>query len=138
MRSALLLAPLLLGALTITPVAASAPAASPYSELVALEGRIAAIGFRLTTANAAWCPVRQPQFGWIWGDARLYGAEQRAEALAAYHVGDSDAPYIAAIAPDWERSAMSPGGGAMWKKPALSPACGRASPIQFGPMTRRR
>ena len=100
MRSALLLAPLLLGALTITPVAASAPAASPYSELAALEGRIAAIGFRLTTANAAWCPVRQPQFGWIWGDARLYGAEQRAEALAAYHAGDSDAPYIAAIAPD--------------------------------------
>src|SRR3546814_1625850 len=57
--------------------AAAAPAADDsgqdvYAELAALEARVAAIGFRLTTANVGWCPVRQAQFGWIWGDPRLY------------------------------------------------------------------
>src|SRR3546814_10513946 len=68
--------PLLL--LAIVTVAAPAIAAAPaedaedgvYAELAALEARVAAIGFRLTTANAGWCPVRQAQFGWIWGDPR--------------------------------------------------------------------
>ncbi|WP_374524361.1 M48 family metalloprotease [Sphingopyxis sp.] len=99
MRPLLLLASALLGLLSAAPATAAAPAASPYPELAALESRIAAIGFRLTTANAAWCPALQPQFGWIWGDPRLYAAGRRAEALAAYHAGDTDAPYIAAIAP---------------------------------------
>ena len=98
MRPLLVLAPILLGVL-LPPAAASAAEPSPYAELAALEGRVAAIGFRLTTANAAWCPAVQPQFGWIWGDPRLYGGAQRAEALAAYHAADVDAPYIAAIAP---------------------------------------
>lgn len=99
MRPVLLLASALLAILPATPAAASASAASPYPELAALEGRIAAIGFRLTTANAAWCPALQPQFGWIWGDARLYAPARRAEALTAYHASDVDAPYLAAVAP---------------------------------------
>ncbi len=99
MRALLLLASALLALLPAAPAAASVSAASPYSELAALEGRIAAIGFRLTTANAAWCPALQPQFGWIWGDARLYAPARRAEALSAYHASDVDAPYLAAIAP---------------------------------------
>ncbi|MBA3941732.1 MAG: peptidase M48, Ste24p [Sphingopyxis sp.] len=92
-----------LASLTIllaSPVAASAPAEpTAHDALAALEARVAAIGFRLTTANAAWCPDRQAQFGWIWGDPRLYGAAQRAAARAAYGASDADAPYIAAAAP---------------------------------------
>src|SRR3546814_19209974 len=64
-------------------MAAAAPSPaepSPYAALAGAEARVAAIGFRLTTENAAWCPARQPQFGWIWGDPRLYDAHQRAEA----------------------------------------------------------
>ncbi|KGB52253.1 Peptidase M48, Ste24p precursor [Sphingopyxis sp. LC81] len=72
---------------------------SPYAALAATEARVATIGFRLTTANAAWCPVRQPQFGWIWGDPRLYTADRRAEALAAYGITDQLPPFIAALAP---------------------------------------
>jgi Zn-dependent protease with chaperone function len=97
MRPLLVLAPILLGIL-LPPATASAAESSPYTELAALEGRVAAIGFRLTTANAAWCPTVQPQFGWIWGDPRLYGEARRAEALVAYHAADVDAPYIAAVA----------------------------------------
>jgi hypothetical protein len=99
MRPLLLIAPILLGLLLPRPVIASAAGPSPYVELAALEGRIAAIGFRLTTANAAWCPAQQPQFGWIWGDPHLYDGARRADALAAYHAADVDAPYIAAVAP---------------------------------------
>jgi Zn-dependent protease with chaperone function len=72
---------------------------SSYAALAAAEARVAAIGFRLTTANAAWCPVRQPQFGWIWGDPRLYAPDRRAEALAAYGANDQMHAYIAALAP---------------------------------------
>src|SRR3546814_13238014 len=67
--------------------AAAAPAADDsgqdvYAELAALEARVAAIGFRLTTANVGWCPVRQAQLGWIWGDPRLYDDTRRGAALA--------------------------------------------------------
>src|SRR3546814_5341547 len=61
---------------------------SPYAALAGAEARVAAIGFRLTTENAAWCPARQPQFGWIWGDPRLYDADQRAEALGVHGAAD--------------------------------------------------
>lgn len=71
---------------------------SPYAALAATEARVAALGFRLTTANAAWCPTRQPQFGWIWGDPRLYAPDRRAEALAAYGANDQVHAYIAALA----------------------------------------
>src|SRR3546814_15419845 len=32
---------------------------SPYAALAGAEARVAAIGFRLTTENAHWCPARQ-------------------------------------------------------------------------------
>ncbi|MBR2170992.1 M48 family metallopeptidase [Sphingopyxis sp.] len=96
-------APMILAALLApmaAPVLAAAPAApSPYAALASIEARVAAIGFRLTTANAAWCPVRQPQFGWIWGDPRLYAADRRPEALTAYRAADHNHAFIAALAP---------------------------------------
>ena len=81
------------------PSTAASAEPSPYSALAAAETRVAAIGFRLTTENAAWCPVRQPQFGWIWGDPRLYDADQRAEALGVYGAADHAHAFIAALAP---------------------------------------
>lgn len=88
----------LLLALTGVPGAARAMEASPYAELAALEARVATIGYRLTTANAHWCAMQQPQFGWIWGDPRLYDDRHRAAALAAYGAGDADAAFAAAVA----------------------------------------
>ncbi|MBL8652029.1 MAG: peptidase M48, Ste24p [Sphingopyxis sp.] len=93
---------ILAGAAAMAPAlsaTAATPASSPYAALAALEARVAAIGFRLTTANAAWCPALQPQFGWIWGDPRLYREEDRPAALAAYRAGSSGAPFLAAVAP---------------------------------------
>lgn len=93
----------ILAALTLlaAPLASAAPnaAPSPYAALAATEARVAAIGFRLTTANAAWCSVQQPQFGWIWGDPRLYDGARRAEALTAYGANDASHAFIAAVAP---------------------------------------
>lgn len=89
-----------LSLLAAVPAGAATPAdPSPYAALAALEARVAAIGFRLTTTNAAWCQVQQPQFGWIWGDPRLYDADRRPEALAVYGAVDRDAPFVAALAP---------------------------------------
>ena len=98
----------ILAALTllVAPSASAAPGAAPsaalpsaYAALAATEARVAAIGFRLTTANAAWCPVQQPQFGWMWGDPRLYDRGRRAEALAVYGADDAGHAFIAAVAP---------------------------------------
>lgn len=85
--------------LAAAPVPAAAGGGASYRDWAAIEGRVAAIGFRLTTANAAWCAAQQPQFGWIWGDPRLYDPDRRAEALAAYGAADRDMPFIAALAP---------------------------------------
>jgi len=84
----------------VAPASAAASAGqSPYAALAATEARVAAIGFRLTTANSAWCQAIQPQFGWIWGDPRLYAPDQRTKALAAYRAEDHDHAFIAALAP---------------------------------------
>lgn len=100
MRSALRTIALLFAALGAAPHAvAEAPETSPYSALASLETRVATIGFRLATANAAWCPRLQPQFGWIWNDPRLYDEGHRSEALAAYGADGRDMPFIGAVAP---------------------------------------
>lgn len=97
MRARLASALLLVGLLSAPPASAAA-AASSYAPLAALEARVATIGFRLTTGNAAWCPIQQPQFGWLWGDARLYARADRAAANTAYGAPDADTAYVAAIA----------------------------------------
>ncbi|AJA07573.1 peptidase M48, Ste24p [Sphingopyxis fribergensis] len=89
---------------------------SPYAALAATEARVATIGFRLTTANAAWCPARQPQFGWIWGDPRLYDKAQRPAALAAYRAVERDAAFVAAVAAGSpaDRAGLHVGDGVAW------------------------
>ena len=93
----------ILAALTLlaVPLASAAPgrAPSPYAALAATEARVAAIGFRLTTANAAWCPVQQPQMGVIWGDRRLYDERKWEDARSAYAADAIDAAFVAAAAP---------------------------------------
>lgn len=99
-RSLLILA---LGAVLASPMAAQAappPSPMPYAALAAVEARVAAIGFRLTTANARWCPRLAPQLGWILGDPRQYPADRRDRARLAYGAGQPDQVYMAALAPD--------------------------------------
>lgn len=80
--------------------AAAPPTPTPYEALAALEARIARIGYRLTTANAGWCPVVQPQLGILWGDRRLYSGDQWPQARQVYGASDADTPFVAAAAPD--------------------------------------
>lgn len=68
-----------------------------YSGLAQQEARVATIAYRLTTANAGWCPKTVPQPGWILGDLRRFDAGDRAAAGAAY--GASDGAFVAAVAP---------------------------------------
>lgn len=96
---AALMAMLPASALAAVPVEPPSIEASPYDTLAALEARVAAIAFRLTTANAARCPAVQPQFGWLWGDLRLYDERNRAAARTTYRASDADAPFVAAVAP---------------------------------------
>ncbi|MFC0102551.1 M48 family metallopeptidase [Sphingopyxis terrae] len=84
--------------LAIAAPAAAMTEPSPYPALAALEARVATIGYRLTTGNAPWCARVQPQFGWLWGDPRLYSDAQRPAAEAAYGAASTDTPFLAAVA----------------------------------------
>ncbi len=89
--------------LTLMAAALSAPAAAQggrpayFSSLAQQEARLAAIAYRLTTANAGWCPQTTPQPGWILGDLRRFKTGDRVAAATAYGAGDG--PFVAAVAP---------------------------------------
>jgi hypothetical protein len=89
--------------LAVTAATLSAPAAAKdarttyFSGLAEQEARLAAIAYRLTTANAGWCPQTTPQPGWILGDLRRFKTSDRPAAGGIY--GTSDGPFIAAVAP---------------------------------------
>ena len=53
---------LLAAATMLAPVPASA---ADVAALARQEARLAATGWRLTTASARWCPATAPQPGWI-------------------------------------------------------------------------
>ncbi len=84
-------------ALLAAPVAANGDRPAYYSALAQQEARLAAIGYRLTTASARWCPQTTPQPGWILGDLRRFKPGDRAAASKAYAAADG--PFISAIAP---------------------------------------
>lgn len=65
--------------------------------LQAKDARVAAIAFRLVTANLALCPVRAPQSGMILHDAAQYREDFRQAAIRAFGLGDG--PSILAIVP---------------------------------------
>lgn len=88
---------LLLLTLTLPPAPAAARDAAYYAALAHQEARLAAISYRLTAANAGWCPETTPQPGWILGDLRRFDQGDRAAASETY--GDADGPFVAAVAP---------------------------------------
>ncbi|APZ99028.1 hypothetical protein BWQ93_11390 [Sphingopyxis sp. QXT-31] len=85
---------LLLAAAVLAP--ASAAAADP-AEIAHQEARLAAIGWRLTSGGARWCPELAPQPGWILGDARRFDTRERAAVQLAYGAS-GDGPFVAAVA----------------------------------------
>lgn len=82
------------------PAVASPAKPPPYATLAAMEGRIAAIGFRLATGNMRWCPSRAPRFGWILGDPRLYSPQQWTVAQGVYGATNQDQLFVAALVPN--------------------------------------
>lgn len=89
--------------------AATAGVAS-YADAARQEARLATIAWRLTTASARWCPTVAQQPGWILGDPRRLGADERIEAQGR---GVPDAPFVAAVATGSpaERAGLTPGMG---------------------------
>lgn len=71
--------------------------AKDYSALARQEARLAAVGYRLTTAGASWCPQVTPQPGWILGDLRQFKPGDRVAASKTYRAGDG--AFVAAVAP---------------------------------------
>lgn len=90
-------------AFTAAALSAPAPAAAQggrpayFSGLAQQEARLAAIAYRLTTANAGWCPQITPQPGWILGDLSRFKTGDHAAAGETY--GTNDGPFVAAVAP---------------------------------------
>ena len=72
-------------------------AAGEFAALQALEARVAAVAWRLTSANTELCPSKGPQTGLTLHDARQYAPDARADAVRFFHL--IDAPAIMAVAP---------------------------------------
>lgn len=89
---------LLSAAAMLTPGGAASAASTDHAALAAQEARLAAVSYRLTTGSARWCPVTQPQPGWLLSDAHRFDAQEWKSARAAYGA-PSDGAFIAAIAP---------------------------------------
>jgi hypothetical protein len=87
--------------LALSACATSVPetdAATEFAALQALEARVAAVAYRLTTANTELCRDRGPQTGLTLHDAQQYSPADRAEAVRFFHL--TDAPAVMAVAPD--------------------------------------
>ena len=98
--------------LALSLIVSSAPqAASPgtYEALRAADGRLAAIGHRLATANAALCDRHQPAAGIVVHAIAQYGPAERERARAVF--GFERPVAVEAVVPDGPaaRAAISPG-----------------------------
>lgn len=84
-------------------------AATEFTALQALEARVAAVAWRLTSANTELCPDTGPQTGLTLHDARQYAPESRARAVRHFHL--TDAPAVLAVAPGSpaDRAGLKPG-----------------------------
>lgn len=85
---------LLLLGLWLTPAAAQA---GELAELRDMDARIAAIVYRLATANTAICPATAPLPGLLMQDVGQYAPEWRAEARA--DLGLSEVPTVTVVVP---------------------------------------
>ena len=89
--------PLLASILALLPAPAAARTGPAYyAALAQQEARIAAIAWRLTTANAGWCPETAQQPGWVLGDLHRFKQSERTAASETY--GATDGPFVAAVA----------------------------------------
>ena len=82
----------------LSPLAGGAAKAADIADLARQEARLAVAGWRLTTGSVRWCPVAQPQPGWILGDPRRFDARERTTAQRIYGT-HGEGPFIAAVAP---------------------------------------
>lgn len=93
--AALLLLPL--STLSVAPAWAAADRSAFFASFAEQEARLATVAYRLSTANANWCPKIEQQPGWLLSDLRRFQASDQKAATATYGAGD--APFIAAVAP---------------------------------------
>lgn len=82
----------------LSPLAGATAKAADIADLARQEARLAVAGWRLTTGSVRWCPVAEPQPGWIFGDPRRFDARERAAAQQVYGT-HGEAPFVAAVAP---------------------------------------
>ena len=75
---------LLLALLLCAPVAAQVQVSSPYRQLQALDGQLAAIGYRLTTANAPLCDRLDGGTGLQLHDIAQYGDRKAIAGVFAF------------------------------------------------------
>jgi beta-barrel assembly-enhancing protease len=87
----------------------AADAYAALANLMASDRRVAAIGYRLATANAAFCPTVAPQSGTVMHSASQYGPRLRPAMLQA--VGAWSGPVLLAVAPGSpaEKAGLAPG-----------------------------
>lgn len=104
---------LVLGIALCTGTAGARPhdEATEFAALQALETRLAAVAWRLTSANTELCPATGPQTGLTLHDARQYAPVSRAAAVRFFHL--TDAPAVMAVAPGSpaERAGLKAGDG---------------------------
>lgn len=93
-RSLALCIALCAGAAAAKPVA---DAAAEFTALQTLEARVAAVAWRLTSANTELCPATGPQTGLTLHDAWQYAPSSRAAAVRFFQL--TDAPAVMAVAP---------------------------------------
>lgn len=105
--AAFLVVPMLV--LPPAPARADTGRTAYYASVAQQEARLAAIAYRLTTANAGWCPRIEQQAGWILGDLRRFRPRDHVAASDIYGAGDG--PFVVAVAPGSpaERAKLAPG-----------------------------
>lgn len=79
------------------PAVGGTAKAADIADLALQEARLATVAWRLTTGSARWCPVTQPQPGWILGDLRRFDAREQVAAQQVYGI-QGNSPFVAAIA----------------------------------------
>lgn len=89
---------LLSAAAMLAPGGAARAASADHAALAVQEARLAAVSYRLTTGSARWCPVTQPQPGWLLSDTRRFGARDWKSAQTVYGA-PRDGAFVAAVAP---------------------------------------
>lgn len=90
-------------------VALAALAALTFDGLAAADARVAAVAWRLQTANVALCPKTEPLSGMSLHMLDQYPPGARAEAVSRYHLGDAPALSVVVNGSAAARVGLRPG-----------------------------